>query len=253
MPIITKYTRRREASVRVDSADTYATVHEDCYRCGGAGKSVAWAATGFTCYLCCGERKLARSRRIYTAEQLDRMDAAEARLAEKRRLEAEAARAERLAAEEARIPELLKNPVYGYLHDARDTLDFASSLWNRLIEGRPLTEAQEAAAQKLYQKSLPKPPPQLVGTIGEKLDVYGTVVFVKTLSIPTAYHSGKELILIKTEAGDLAWYRSTTPYSFSYEAGQKVVGTCKVKDHKRTERYTSTIITNFRARKEAAK
>jgi hypothetical protein len=75
----------------------------NCHRCGGAGGSEAWRHTGWKCYECGGSgRGSIGVSRLYTAEKLAKMNAAQAKRDEKRVAEREAAEVARAAEREAR-------------------------------------------------------------------------------------------------------------------------------------------------------
>lgn len=75
----------------------YITESGPCSRCGGAGGSNAWKHTGWTCYRCGGRGTEPRTRRVFTADKLARLNA----LAEKRAARKQAER-DRKAKEQRR-------------------------------------------------------------------------------------------------------------------------------------------------------
>jgi len=70
-----------------------------CSRCGGAGGGDKWQFTGWTCFDCGGSGKAQpRTEKLYTADQLAKLDAAQGKRDAKRAVEAAAKLAERQAA-----------------------------------------------------------------------------------------------------------------------------------------------------------
>lgn len=72
------------APLFTETGRPYTIKQEACRRCGGAGGSSAWVATGWTCYDCGGNgRGRERMVRLYTVEQNARLDAVAAKRAER--------------------------------------------------------------------------------------------------------------------------------------------------------------------------
>lgn len=74
-----------------------------CGRCGGAGRSDKWAYTGYTCFDCNGSgRGAIETVKLYTREQLDRINAAQDKRNAKKLAAHEQARVEAQAEADAR-------------------------------------------------------------------------------------------------------------------------------------------------------
>ena len=146
-----------------------------CGRCGGAGGSLAWKNTGLTCYECGGHGFKGRTRDVpvYTAEQLDKLNA---------KTNAKAAK----KAAEVHARETAFDALYADLLLAVAKLDNVPAFVDDVIsKGRKygtLSDAQVAAVQKTIERELAKKAQDAasgwVGTVGERITVDATVVFV---------------------------------------------------------------------------
>lgn len=141
-----------------------------CWRCGGAGGAEKWRHTGWTCHRCGGngiDPNLLREK-LYTAEQLEKLNAAQAKRDEKKRLAREKAaaeeqdrrdheRAEMISANEgflARIDAELAHGHIDFLADLRDQIsdrvkepsDSQIEAVNRIIDRNEKERARRAAA-----------------------------------------------------------------------------------------------------------
>ena len=142
-----------------------------CWRCGGLGGSEKWRATGWTCFRCDGKGidPTREHTRLYTPEQNAKLDAAQAKRDEKKRLaREEAARVEEarrqaerdeiISANEgflARIDTELAHGHIDFLADLRDQIsdrvkeptDSQVEAVNRIIDRNEKERARRAAAR----------------------------------------------------------------------------------------------------------
>ncbi len=135
-----------------------------CSRCGGQGGSQAWAYTGFVCYRCGGKNSMRfefYSEKLYTAEQLEKMNTSlEARRERKAAKVAEEKAAKLNAALSTMDEETLT--AY-YWATSQPTVDFdevpagiarplaqAQDIARKVSEFGPLTPAQCAFLKSLY-------------------------------------------------------------------------------------------------------
>jgi hypothetical protein len=160
-----------------------------CGRCGGAGRSDRWAHTGYTCYDCGGNGHGARRvEPLYTAEQLEKLNARKAKAEAKKMVAVrklrEAAEAEAEAkrgAFELQHGELMNRALayVGKLPEERRADNFIADVYAKASQRAELTEKQatalataldrEDARQALKQGS------GHVGKVGERLTLRVTV------------------------------------------------------------------------------
>lgn len=142
-----------------------------CWRCGGLGGSEKWRATGWTCFRCDGKGidPTREHTRLYTPEQNAKLDAAQAKRDEKKRLAREdasrieearrqAERDEIISANEGflgRIDAELAHGHIDFLADLRDQIsdrvkeptDSQVEAVNRIIDRNEKERARRAAAR----------------------------------------------------------------------------------------------------------
>lgn len=165
------FNRQGEARQPTSLTPPVYVANKPCWRCGGAGRSVKWEHTGFTCWRCGGNGvdPTPIREKLYTAEQNAKLDAAQAKRDEKKRLaREEAARVEaaRRAAERAeiisawegfvaRIDAELAHGHIDFLADLRDQIsdrvkeptDSQVEAVNRIIDRNEKERARRAAAR----------------------------------------------------------------------------------------------------------
>lgn len=132
------------------------TVGVECYRCGGAGKSLRWVRTGSTCYDCGGDGERGnKSIKVYSEEKLSKLNATKqkkqekaaakraelARIAEEKRLEDAKAT---LAQNKIEFPEAVK-----YLLSYKGDNEFLCALRDKLNTGHTFTERMANAVLKV--------------------------------------------------------------------------------------------------------
>lgn len=238
-----------------------------CSRCGGAGGSEAWRHTGWTCYQCHGIGFLsARIDPCYTAEKLAALnESRDARRAKKEAARAaEAVRKERAAAE--KLDQLLADDAL--LRDIRDEAeasDFIGDLWEQVSKrDRELSDRQrEAAAEaiaKMRARRIERAEREkmdavagFVGNIGDRIEIDGTVEFVRE-HWGTAFngfqHEKKAIIKIRQGSDILVWFTKARGDLNEGTVGRRVTGKATVKKHDRRDDVPQTVIT--RAKLELA-
>ncbi|UTU09545.1 hypothetical protein CcrBL47_gp259c [Caulobacter phage BL47] len=236
-------------------------VQYPCGRCGGAGRSDRWQHTGYTCFQCGGSGKgSVREERLYTPEELAKLNASRDKQRAKKQGAYEAAQAARLKAEEeakeARKGKLAADPfyqsfsaLYGRLATETDERnqpgEFLTSMW-RTIQHQDLTEAQIAAVQKFIDKDVERrerlAQARHVGTVGARIQFAGEVCFVSCLREATSWMSGRYLIKIRTDDGQTLTYFG----SRGVAQGARVSGKATISAHEMFRGEPQTIIKNPR-------
>ncbi|AXQ69269.1 hypothetical protein HOU02_gp456 [Caulobacter phage CcrBL9] len=249
-----------------DKGRPVSAVQYPCGRCGGAGRSEQWAMTGYTCYQCGGHgRGKTRHERLYTAEELAKLNDVRDRQRAKKRGAYEAAQAARLEAEEkakeARKDKLAADPFYqsfsalygrkAVSEDERDHPgEFLTSMW-RLIQHQDLTEAQVAAVQKFIDRDNEQRArlahARHVGVVGERMEFAGVVADTRCLREATSWMSGRYLIKIRIVDGQMLTYFG----SRYIRQGTEVAGKAMVSAHETYKGEPQTVIKNPRFSKGA--
>ena len=234
-----------------------ALVRECCTRCGGQGGAAAWKHTGWTCYRCNGSgREVARLVNLYTAEELETLNARKAKADAKRLAKRQAAEAVKAAADEAarlaRAGELAADPIFAFLTANAGRHDFLSSMLETLSK-RELTDNQRAAVQKWIDADVAKAAKVAkaktaghVGRAGERCEIDATVVASKWISKGYAYGS-PDRYLIKAETAEgaaIVWFTAFR------EVGSRLVGTAMIEKQDDYNGVPQTQIKNFRASKK---
>jgi len=201
-----------------------------CGRCGGLGWSEAWRHTGLTCYDCGGSGVgPARVEPLYTAEKLEKLNAAAA----KRNAKKTEKRNAELAAEQAKVDRLLQifftqcPDVSRWLTDQAERNEFAGSLKSQLLRKGDLSEAQIAAVRRIIEAEKAKAASIFVGKVGERTVFDLTVDRVFDFQI-----SRFPLIISYTnichdDAGNVIVYRGSN----RWEPGEKIRVKATIKEH----------------------
>lgn len=147
----------------------YTQHQEKCSRCGGAGGSEKWAHTGWTCYQCGGSGKGSIvTDKLYTAEQLVKLNATK----EKRDAKKAAAAAAKQAAVEAernatRAAFVESNKeIFALAATLNDT--FFSDMVAQCIDRVRISPAQIDLINRRVAETAQKAAAAYVGTIGER-------------------------------------------------------------------------------------
>ena len=147
-----------------------------CGRCGGAGGSEKWRYTGWTCYQCGGARFDGTvTHKLYTTEQLEKLNATAMKRAAKKAATAEAKRIENQKVADARRASFMEQ--YGKLLDRAaqyaERSEFIKDVLGKALARAELSEGQEIALRDVLDKieasNLKKAASQYVGTIGERV------------------------------------------------------------------------------------
>lgn len=151
---------RSKWGVRViDEERATLDVVRPCSRCGGEGGSHAWDHTGYTCFECRGTG-VGRTEvvKLYTAEKLEKLNAAQA----KRQAKATEKRAAKLAAEQAareaksvetRVANKIRFPgAVSALQSYQGENHFLAEMKAKFNDGFELTENQANAIEQAFER-----------------------------------------------------------------------------------------------------
>ncbi len=172
-----------------------------CWRCGGLGYAEKWRHTGLTCYRCGGNGidPVQGVDKLYTAEQVEKLDARKARLDAKRaaqRAERERVEQQRRDTERAEIisefADLLSRIDAELEHGSSDILE---SVRDRIRDqAREPTERQLTVAEKIMADRAAerqrRAAARHVGEIGKRMDFELTLLYCsvhQTGSFPSIY------------------------------------------------------------------
>lgn len=157
------YSRSGEALVQNSTDEKGKPLHicdRVCWRCGGLGGSEKWRHTGWTCYRCGGSGKDPTRDRIklYTAEQNEKLDAAQAkRDAKKAAARAEAARIEQERRDRERAEIISDNEGFIARIDAElahGESDFLQSVRDRITEqAKEPTDTQVSKVNEIIERN----------------------------------------------------------------------------------------------------
>jgi len=224
---------------RDDKGKPFTTEPRICDRCGGQGGSEAWKFTGYTCFKCGGHRTLGtRVVKLYTAEQLTKVNARAAKAAEKRVAKAAAAAAAAQAEADARRVAFLAE--HGALLDRAapfaESNSFVGDVSRKARERCQLTEGQAVAlaeaVARLEAQAAVRAASRHVGTVGERLrDVPVTVERVATFERQSFRSWATEIVQIttlRTAEGAAIVVKSPT---FRPREGERFALTATVKEH----------------------
>lgn len=222
---------RDNSTVRVGKAGQSGdlTRRENCVRCGGQGGSQAWTHTGWTCYRCGGSGKEMRHHRVFTAERLEKLNAAERVRADKRETDARVVEATRIinfnlwAAPHAKLIEAIKS-VEGnsFLQDLTRKLQGHWALSDRQMDAaaRVVSDTAQRAAQDDGSA--------YVGEVGNRVKFDATVEFTKEFD---GHYGVVTLIKLRdTEGNIFAWFASCDVYELGRGDTVSVTGTVKSHD-----------------------
>lgn len=179
--------------LRDDAGKPYAMVPRSCSRCGGAGRSDKWAHTGFTCFDCGGsgdhQNGPLRSR-LYTADEIAKLDASKAKRTAKRVAAADEKRAIEQAAADARRGAFMDQhkalflrcePYVSRSEFVRDVIERAKSRCE-ISEGQ--VAAIETTVAKMAAGDARRAASDYVGQVGAKVEMAVTVERVSSYERP---------------------------------------------------------------------
>lgn len=158
-----------------------------CGRCGGLGGSDKWKHTGWTCYDCGGSGKgLPRFTPAYTREQLDRLNAAQAKAQATRQRKAEAKRAQAAAEADARRDTFMLEHN-GWFADARKFaghVPFVADVLAKAEANASITDGQIAAVNKVVAREREaaayREQARHLGEVGDKVTVEGRLIVTRS-------------------------------------------------------------------------
>lgn len=224
-----------------------AIVRKKCWRCSGHGGSERWSHTGYRCYRCGGNGlDEAREVKLYTAEELAKLNAkAEA----KREKAAAKKQAAEKAAKAARQEALAADPLYPYLVANASRHDFLASMLQR-IEIAELTVNQRAAVEKWIAADAARVAKVAaaqvaghIGEIGDRVSIDATVTKATFVGRGYAYNSPDRYAItaVTTNGAAIVWFSSFR------EIGTRLIGKATVVKHDNYNNVPQTVIKNFRA------
>jgi hypothetical protein len=160
------------ARVHVDGARRYVVVQPSCTKCGGLGHG-PWHQDGGRCYRCGGfGKERARNERVYTAEKLAVLQAAQAKRDEKKAAKQAAAEAAARAQIDAAAEQFsAEHPgLIDWLRAKRG--DFFASLSEQFEKRGSLSDAQVAALVRIRvqdaERAATGSASQHVGVVGDR-------------------------------------------------------------------------------------
>lgn len=252
------FTRSGQETLPVGTDDKgrpYYVYQVCCGRCGGAGGLEQWRHTGFTCFECGGSGGKRNVRaQLYTAEQLAKLNATQA----KRQATAAAKRAKKDAerAAEAKVQAeawiAANRALYDGLCEFSTRNDFIADMLANISKWGCLTEAQEKAAQKSIDKTRADiaraANARYLGNIGERVEI--TITVEKTIDItpPDSRFGRRWLYICHDENGNAIIYRGNS-WSMPTE-GQTGKIKATVEEHAEYRGLKQTIISRPSAPKE---
>ena len=220
------------------------TYQDRCSRCGGAGGAEAWRYTGWTCYDCGGTGLgNIRTEKVYTAEKLAKLNAAQ----EKR----DAKKAEKLAAEYAE--KTAAHKVWREAHAEALALMESTKDGNPFLldlvctaEVRPLSDRQLEtgiiAANRVIERQKQNETKTWIGTVGERIEFSWTTDKVIELQpVQFGYRLVYNyLVLGHDENGNALKYVGNT-YAWP-KVGDTVSCKATIKDHSEYNGLKQTVI-----------
>ena len=231
-----------------------------CSRCGGAGGSEAWRHTGWTCFQCGGSGKgPVTDAPLYTAEQLAKLNAAQAKRDAAKAVKREAERAERLAAYKAADAEWQANHAdeIELIRGAFAVSPEGSFHHNQLGKaigyldaGRSLLYLDDTVrlAVEAYDKHSLRAASAHFGTIGQRMDVEFVVDFVMTFE-PFTYGAGCSYLNVgHTANGNVVVYKG----SHGWDKGETVSAKWTIKKHDFRDGVAQTVLARPTFPKETA-
>lgn len=259
----TLFTREGQPPVGVVRQDSkgkpYYAYISACFRCGGAGGYTGWP--GFTCYRCGGSGKEYEPTivKLYTAEQLVKMNASKAKRDEKKAAaQAELYRAQQLArvAFIATLPAGVREMVEWFGGGERTLeeleaqertygsvpMDIARNVFNSVRASDRQLEVLEQtiariAARKAERAALVAGSSH-VGTVGERIELVLTVDKVLSYSFGQWPTITTYINLCKDQAGNMVVYKGSN----AWEQGETIKVKATVKEHGERDGVKQTII-----------
>lgn len=223
--------------VRADSASYH--FKKRCHRCSGQGQSSAWAYTGLTCWGCGGHGHLGtKVGKVYTAEKLAQLVAAQEKRDQQAAAKREAEAAEYREARRKR-QEAFNASYPGLIDSMRASKDgFLENLVKRFDLEGILTERQIEAAKARVEELSSIEPGIHLGTIGERIELTLKVTYADVSE--GRFGSTTFLAFVDADGNHLFWKASGAR---SFEPGQTVKGVATVKEHGKYQDRNTTGLT----------
>lgn len=226
------------------------TFVDKCHRCGGTGGWSGWP--GFTCYRCAGQcYELAKLVRLYTAEQLAKLNASELKRTAKKEAKRATEQAEAAAklvvttAEfDAKYADLLKRLASVTLNER--TQSIVDDILRKGREYAILSENQEKFLSSIVDKAEAHVRTQAqsahVGTIGERFDA--TVTVTQNAKYErAAFNSGRmETVYITTMEDANGNQIVVKSPNFQEDKGQSFVLRGTIKEHSEYRGVKQTVL-----------
>lgn len=152
-----------------DKGKPFTTHVPKCSRCGGAGGHEMWRFTGWTCFRCGGTGKDAVAvDKLYTREQLDKLNASQAKRDANREEKRQARLAEIDAQRNARRAQFLSEnaEVLRVAESLNDS--FINTMVQQCVERAAISPAQIELIHKKVAENARRAGAQYIGAIGER-------------------------------------------------------------------------------------
>jgi hypothetical protein len=216
----------------------YTTAQTSCSRCGGAGGSDRWAHTGWTCFQCGGHgRGPVVTVKLYTAEQVAKLDASAAKRQAKKTAAADAravaAKAEADARRVAFLAEhgALIEQASKYVERSTFIADVVRKGLERSALSQGQVDALRSTVAKIEASDAAKAASRHVGAIGERLTLAVTVERVTSYDRQAFGGFNMETVWIVTmRAENGAAIVSKSP-RFAPQEGERFTLKATVKEH----------------------
>ncbi len=183
---------------------------EPCPRCGGQGRSNAWFPDGGICYECRGMRTIQRTHRVYTAERLAKLVAADERKEQKKKDAAEKARQEKR--KEFIAWGKSRGVLIGGILTEGDKAPhgFFGSLSDKIRSWGILSERQLGVAERIIAENKKNTAmddaSEHVGDIKERIDFEGIILGVYGAE---GYYGHTDIVRIRDLQGNVfTWFAS---------------------------------------------
>jgi hypothetical protein len=220
-----------------------------CRRCGGAGGSEAWRHTGYTCYDCGGRGSCGTETvKLYSAEQLAKLNARKAK-ADAKRAAAAKAKADKAAAEAAANAEAFRAAHAELIAKSAPHManEFIGDVMGRALAKNDISEKQEAAVlaavERIEARAVVAAASNHVGTVGKRFDVAVTVDRVASFARPAFRGYGAMetvwIVTMRDADGNAIVTKSSV---FSPEKGERFTLRATVKEHSEYNGEKQTIV-----------
>lgn len=238
--LFTRNGREVTTNIRRNSKGPYTLEPRACGRCGGAGGADKWKHTGWKCFDCNGSGEHINGPsvvRLYTAEQLDKLNARKAKTDATRLAKAKAKADAAQAAADARREDFLT--AYGDLlarmerHAPKS--EFVADVLARAMQRFEMSEKQidavVASMDRADERERLRAGSDHVGQIGGRIETAVTVERTHTFYRPSFSGFGDEavnIVTMRTAEGNAIVSKSS---SFAAAKGDAFTIRATVKEH----------------------